>query len=97
MGEAKRREIAIREQVVEALGLQTGDGQIKVRWDPSSQATAQGQMAFFIEFLVVTGLLEQWVAECPLSYQSPNGSEPRDVLGDVAAIDFVWALALRAC
>jgi hypothetical protein len=81
MGEAKRREIAVREQVVQALGLQTAGGQIKVRWDASSQATAQGQMAFFIEFLVATGLFEQWVAECPLSYQSPNGSEPRDVLG----------------
>jgi len=81
MGEAKRREKAVREQVVQALGLQTAGGQIKVHWDASSQATAQGQMAFFIEFLVATGLFEQWVAECPLSYQSPNGSEPRDVLG----------------
>ena len=81
MGEAKRRETAVREQVVQGLGLQTAGGQIKVRWDASSQATAQGQMAFFIEFLVATGLFEQWVTECPLSYKSPNGSEPRDVLG----------------
>jgi len=81
MGEAKRREIAVCQAVVEALGLQTADGQIKVRWDENSQATVQGQMAFFIEFLVATGLFEQWVTECPLSYKSPNGSEPRDVLG----------------
>jgi hypothetical protein len=72
MGEAKRREIAVREQVVEALGLQSAGGQLKVRWDSSSQATAQGQMAFFIEFLVTTGLFEQWVTQCPLSYKSPN-------------------------
>jgi hypothetical protein len=38
-------------------------------------------MAFFIEFLVATGLFDQWVADCPLDYKSPNGSEPRDVLG----------------
>ena len=80
MGEAKRREVAVRGQVVEALGLQTAGGQIKVRWDRNGQATAQGQMAFFIEFLSATGLFDQWVADCPLDYTSPNGSEPRDVL-----------------
>ena len=79
--EAKRRDVAVRQQVVEALGLQTAGGQIKVRWDGKGQATAQGQMAFFIEFLSATGLFDQWVADCPLNYKSPNGSEPRDVLG----------------
>ena len=69
MGEAKRREIAVREAVVEALGLQSAGGPIKVRWDESSQATVQGQMAFFIEFLVAMGLFDQWVADCPLSYK----------------------------
>ena len=33
MGEAKKRELAVREQVVEALGLQTASGPLKVRWD----------------------------------------------------------------
>jgi hypothetical protein len=81
MGEAKRREVAVRQQGVEAVGLQTAGGPIKVRWDAKSQATVHGQMAFFIEFLIATGLFDQWVADCPLNYESPNGSEPRDVLG----------------
>ncbi|MDP2652389.1 MAG: hypothetical protein Q8O94_04590 [bacterium] len=81
MGEAKRRQVAVRQQVVEALGLQTASGQIKVRWDTNGQATAQGQMAFFIEFVNATGLFDQWVADCPLNYTSPNGSTPRDILG----------------
>jgi hypothetical protein len=81
MGEAKKREVAVRQQVVEALGLQTAGGQIKVRWDANRQATTQGQMAFFIEFLVATGLFDQWVKDCPLNYKSPNGSTPRDILG----------------
>jgi hypothetical protein len=81
MGEAKKRELAVREQVVEALGLQTAGGQIKVRWDANGQATAQGQMAFFIEFLSATGLFDQWVGDCPVNYKSPNGSTPRDILG----------------
>jgi hypothetical protein len=38
-------------------------------------------MAFFIEFLTVTGLFDQWVANCPLDYKSPNGSSRRDILG----------------
>src|SRR6266542_3761862 len=74
MGEAKKRGLVVRQQVVEALGLQTASGQIKVRWDENGQATAQGQMAFFIEFLSTTGLFDQWVGDCPLNYKSPNGS-----------------------
>jgi hypothetical protein len=74
MGEAKKRELAVREQVVEVLGLETAKGQLKVRWDENGQATALGQMAFFIEFLTATGLFDQWVGECPLNYKSPNGS-----------------------
>ena len=38
-------------------------------------------MAFFIEFLIATGLFDQWVKDCPLNYKSPNGSTPRDILG----------------
>jgi hypothetical protein len=81
MGEAKQRELVVREQVVEALGLQTASGQLKVRWDKTAQATALGQMAFFIEFLTVTGLFDRWVEDCPLAYKSPNGSSGRDILG----------------
>jgi hypothetical protein len=81
MGEAKDRELAVRQQVLEALGLQSADGQIKVRWDKKGQATAQGQMAFFIEFLSAAGQFDQWVADCPVNYKSPNGSTPRGIVG----------------
>jgi hypothetical protein len=60
---------------------ETAKGQLKVRWDENGQATALGQMAFFIEFLTATGLFDQWVGECPLNYKSPNGSTARDILG----------------
>ena len=69
MGEAKQRELVVRQQVVEALGLETANGLLKVRWDGTAQATALGQMAFFIEFLTVTGLFDQWVEDCPLDYK----------------------------
>ena len=81
MGEAKQREIASRQQLIEALRLETASGRLNVQWDGNAQATALGQMAFFIEFLTVTGLFDQWVANCPLDYKSPNGSSRRDILG----------------
>src|SRR5215510_2013667 len=81
MGEAKQRELVVRQQVVEALGLETANGLLKVRWDGTAQATALGQMAFFIEFLTVTGLFDQRVEDCPLDYKSPNGSSRCEILG----------------
>jgi hypothetical protein len=81
MGEAKEREVVLRHHVVEALRLETASGGLKVHWDGNAQATALGQMPFFIEFLTVTGLFDQWVADCPLDYKSPNGSSRRDILG----------------
>ena len=63
MGEAKQQGLMARQQVVEALGLETAGGQLKVRWDGKAQSSAMGQMAFFIEFLTVTGLFENWVKE----------------------------------
>jgi hypothetical protein len=81
MGEAKRRQLVVRQQAVEVLGLQSASGPLKVRWDDKAQATVLGQMAFFIEFLTATGLFDQWVADCPLNYKSPNGSTRRDILG----------------
>lgn len=81
MGETRQRALMVRQQVVEALGLETAGGQLKVRWDGKAQSSVMGQMAFFIEFLTVTGLFENWVKECPLDYKSPNGSSQRDILG----------------
>ena len=81
MGEAKQRALMARQELTEALGLQSASGPLKVRWDGKAQSSALGQMAFFIEFLTVTGLFEDWVKECPLDYKSPNGSSRRDILG----------------
>ena len=50
MGEVKRRELAVRQQVVEVLGLQSASGLLKVRWDDKSQASVLGQMAFSSSF-----------------------------------------------
>ena len=40
-------------------------------------------MVFFIEFLKISGLFENWVKDCPLQYTSPNAPQKRDVLGTI--------------
>lgn len=40
-----------------------------------------GQLAYFIEFLTVTGLWSHWLESCPLCYASPNAPGKADVLG----------------
>lgn len=69
------------EQADEALRVDTPGGRFQVRWDESGSATALGQLAFFAEFLEVSGLFERWVDSCPLDYTSPNAPGLRDILG----------------
>ncbi len=60
--------------------LDTFGGQIHVEWDPDAAVTPLGQLPFFIEFLKVSGLVDAWIDDCPLHYQSNNASEKREVL-----------------
>jgi|GEM_PF-911922 len=58
-------------------------GRIYVDWNPDAAATPLGQLPCFIEFLHVNGLFDDWVAQCPLAWISPNAPCKRDVLGKV--------------
>ena len=40
-------------------------------------------MPFFIDYLKQAGLFDAWVADCPLSFTSPNAPKKRDLLGTV--------------
>jgi hypothetical protein len=80
MGESKRkREVALATEA--AMVVDTLGGRMHVRWDESAQATPNGQLVFFAEFLATAGIFERWVEECPLTYTSPNAPTKRDVLG----------------
>lgn len=81
MGEAKRKREMLSKEVEQAFGVETLGGRIQVKWDTSSSATPFGQIAFFIEFLKLTGLYERWIEDCPLRYAGPNGSATADILG----------------
>ncbi len=81
MGEARLRRKNVELERAMSVGLQTAGGRVNVRWDASRAATPMGQLAFFIEFLTLTGLWERWKNECPLFYSSPNAPDVGDVLG----------------
>ena len=67
MGESKLTRIRSEEALLSCAGVQTPAGKIQVRWESSSAATPMGQLAYFIEFLMLTGLYAKWIETCPLS------------------------------
>ena len=85
MGEARRKQknaVAQREGGAdEAMVVDTLGGRMHVRWDDSAQATPNGQLVFFAEFLGAAGVFDRWVEDCPLEYTSGNAPGKRDVLG----------------
>ena len=59
----------------------TFGGRVHIEWDTTAPVTPLGQLPFFIEYLKQGGLFDGWVADCPLSFTSPNAPRKRDVLG----------------
>jgi hypothetical protein len=66
-----------------ARAVDTFGGKVFVRWDPDAAVTAYGPVTYFIEFLKATGLWQEWVKDCPLSYSSPNAPPTQDILGTI--------------
>lgn len=81
MGERKRKLEKQEERLQSCAGVQTVGGRVQVRWESKSAATPMGQLAYFIEFLTLTGLWGRWQESCPLVYASPNAPSKADVLG----------------
>ena len=89
MGESKLKQAKPEETLMTSAGVQTVAGRIQIRWESKSAATKMGQLAYFIEFLTLTGLWSRWLESCPLSYSSPNAPSKADVLG-------TWMLSVLA-
>lgn len=81
MGESKLKRAKSEEMLMSCAGVQTAVGRVQVRWETESAATPMGQLAYFIEFLTLTGLWSGWHADCPLPYTSPNAPTKAEVLG----------------
>lgn len=54
----------------------------RVEWsDEDARVTRMGGLAYFVQYLEATGLFEHLVQACPLSYESNNAPNKRDLLG----------------
>ena len=89
MGESKLKRLKGEEMLLSCAGVQTMAGRVQMRWATESAATPTGQLAYFIEFLNLTGLWSRWLEDCPLTYTSPNAPDKADVLG-------TWMLSVLA-
>jgi hypothetical protein len=67
MGEAKRRQLLVQTQALEAMVVDTPGGRIHVQWDHGASATPNARLTFFAEFLSTTGVYESWVNDCPFA------------------------------
>jgi hypothetical protein len=80
MGEGKK---ATESAIKERIDIDTFGGKVHVEWDPQGAVSPMGQLPFFIEFLKVSGLYDQFIDACPLAYSSPNAPKVRDVIGTI--------------
>ncbi len=62
---------------------ETFAGRVPVEWDSDGLVRPLGQLPFFVEYLKQAGLFAGWVADCPLSFSSPNAPSKHDLLGTV--------------
>ena len=63
--------------------IETFGGMIEVQWEEDAGVNMHGGMAFFIEFLKLSGIWEKFVEECPLKYTSPNAPTQSEILGTI--------------
>lgn len=61
--------------------VDTYAGPIQGEWDPNAAVAPLGHLAFFADYLKLSGRFDALVADCPLVYTSPNAPQKRDVLG----------------
>jgi hypothetical protein len=81
MGESKLKRAKREGMLMSCAGVETAGGRVQVRWESDSAATPMGQLAYFVEFLTLTGLWSRWQESCPLNYVSPNAPTKAEVLG----------------
>src|SRR6266481_1092922 len=75
--------------------VDTFAGRVHVEWNSGGLVTPLGQLPFFIEYLKQAGLFTGWVADCPLTFSSPNAPVQARLAGDSAVVGSVGSLPLR--
>jgi len=69
--------------VADPVAVDTFSERLHVEWNPQAAVTPLGQLPFFIDYLHVSGLFDEWVSRCPLRWTSPNAPMKIDELGTV--------------
>ena len=86
MGEAKKRQLLVQTQALEAMVVDTPGGRIHVQWDRAASASANTQLTFFAEFLATLRVYESWVDSCPLELQQSQRTEQTRCAGHLALV-----------
>jgi len=58
-------------------------GRVHAEWCDEAPVTREGSLLFFFQFLKAGGRWEELLKLIPLTYQSNNASEPKDVIGTI--------------
>lgn len=67
--------------VTQTVDIPAFGGKLDVSWNPDSQVTQWGGLAYFVSYLKTSGLFDRLVEDAPFHYTSPNAPEVRDVVG----------------
>ena len=67
----------------EEVRLATPSGALRAVWDESEAVSPMAPVAFFVQFLVASGLWQRAIDDCPLSYTSPIAPRKQDVVGSL--------------
>jgi len=63
--------------------VETPGGPVYVQWEDDPDITPHGMLTYCLEFLKISGLGEEFVEQCPLTYTSPNAPSKSEVLGTI--------------
>jgi hypothetical protein len=63
--------------------VETPGGPMQVRWEDDPGISPHGMLTYFLEFLKISGIWEEFVDRCPLSYSSPNAPTKAEILGTI--------------
>ena len=71
----------IFECVTHGADIPAFGGKLDVSWNPESQVTQWGGLAYFVSYLKTSGLFDRLVEDAPFHYTSPNAPDVRDIAG----------------
>jgi len=63
--------------------VETPGGPVQVHWEEDPGISPHGMLTYFLEFLQISGIWEEFVEKCPLSYTSPNAPTKAEILGTI--------------